>query len=95
MEADGPEMGTTDRCPEKGQKRGEERFREELWSGEKQKQCTREHTSHLSEGASPDLECFCLIPSTGSSFHAKAHSGSQGGREEKALLSLAAYHKGS
>lgn len=45
MEAGGPEMGTTDRCPEKGQKRGEERFRDELWSGEKQKQCTREHTS--------------------------------------------------
>lgn len=25
----------------------------------------RAHTSHLSEGASPDLECFSLIPSTG------------------------------
>jgi hypothetical protein len=42
----------------------------------------RAHTSHLSEGASPGLECSSLIPSTGTSSHTKAHSASQGGREE-------------
>jgi hypothetical protein len=49
VEADDPEMGTKDRRPEKGQKRGkerQERFREELRSGgwegggTKHKQCT-------------------------------------------------------
>lgn len=29
------------------------------------------------------LECFCLMPSTGSSFHAKAHSASQGAERRK------------
>lgn len=49
-------------------------------------------TAHLSEGASSDREWFFfLISSTGTSSHTKAHSASQGGREEKALLSLAAH----
>lgn len=86
---------------ERGEQR-EERFREELQSGGKPKPKTsaaatgagvhrRAHRAPP-EGASPDLEWFLsLISSTGTSSRTKAHSASQGGREEKTLLSLAAH----
>lgn len=102
MEADDPEMGTKDRCPEKGQRESKGRKgSEKSYRVGKPKPkpvqllqarvCT-ECTAHLSGGASPDREWFfSLISSTGISSHTKAHSASQGGRQEKALLSLAAH----